>query len=48
MGCTRSTARFTPRAGRRRRGRAKGVKANARGVNFNKHVTGDNLFMMLP
>jgi hypothetical protein len=24
------------------------VKANARGINFNKHVTGDNLFMMAP
>jgi hypothetical protein len=22
--------------------------ANARGVNFNQHVTGDNLFVMLP
>jgi hypothetical protein len=24
------------------------VKANARGINFNKHVTGDNLLVMLP
>jgi hypothetical protein len=30
------------------RGTSEGVKANARGVNFNKHVTGDNLFVMLP
>ena len=29
-------------------GTSEGVKANARGVNFNKHVTGDNLFVMLP
>jgi hypothetical protein len=29
-------------------GTSEGVKANARGVNFNKHVTGDNLFKMLP
>ena len=28
-------------------GTSEGVKANARGVNFNKHVTGDNLFVML-
>jgi hypothetical protein len=27
-------------------GTSEGVKANARGVNFNKHVTGDNLFVM--
>ncbi len=27
-------------------GTSEGVKANARGVNFNKHVTGDNLFML--
>ena len=27
---------------------SEGVKVNARGVNFNKHVTGDNLFQMLP
>jgi hypothetical protein len=27
---------------------SEGVKANARGVNFNKHVTGDNLLVMLP
>ena len=26
-------------------GTSEGVKANARGVNFNKHVTGDNLFI---
>jgi hypothetical protein len=30
------------------RGTSEGVKANARGINFNKHVTGDNLFVMLP
>jgi hypothetical protein len=29
-------------------GTSEGVKVNARGVNFNKHVTGDNLFQMLP
>jgi hypothetical protein len=29
-------------------GTSEGVKANARGVNFNKHVTGDNLFVMSP
>src|SRR6266487_2440280 len=29
-------------------GTSEGVKANVRGVNFNKHVTGDNLFVMLP
>lgn len=29
-------------------GTSEGVKANARGVNFNKHVTGDNLFVMEP
>jgi hypothetical protein len=29
-------------------GTSEGVKANARGVNFNKHVTGDNLFVMVP
>ena len=29
-------------------GTSEGVKANARGVNFNKHVTGDNLLTMLP
>ena len=29
-------------------GTSEGVKANARGVNFNKHLTGDNLFVMLP
>src|SRR6266540_2975314 len=27
-------------------GTSEGVKANARGVNFNKHVSGDNLFVM--
>jgi hypothetical protein len=27
-------------------GTSEGVKVNARGVNFNKHVTGDNLFVM--
>src|SRR5712691_1938988 len=32
--------------GRTPPGTSEGVKANARGVNFNKHVTGDNLFMM--
>lgn len=30
------------------RGTSEGIKANARGINFNKHVTGDNLFVMLP
>ena len=30
------------------RGTSEGVKANARGVNFNKHVTGDNLLVKLP
>ena len=29
-------------------GTSEGVKVNARGLNFNKHVTGDNLFQMLP
>jgi hypothetical protein len=29
-------------------GTSEGVKANARGVNFNRHVTGDNLFVMRP
>jgi hypothetical protein len=29
-------------------GTSEGVKVNARGVNFNKHVTGDNLLQMLP
>jgi hypothetical protein len=29
-------------------GTSEGIKANARGINFNKHVTGDNLFVMLP
>jgi hypothetical protein len=29
-------------------GTSEGVKVNARGVNFNKHVNGDNLFQMLP
>jgi hypothetical protein len=28
-------------------GTSEGVKVNARGVNFNKHVTGDNLLVML-
>lgn len=27
---------------------SEGVKVNARGINFNKHVTGDNLLVMLP
>jgi len=29
-------------------GTSEGVKINARGVNFNQHFTGDNLFVMLP
>jgi hypothetical protein len=29
-------------------GTSEGVKANAHGANFNRHVTGDNLFVMLP
>jgi hypothetical protein len=29
-------------------GTSEGVKVNARGINFNKHVTGDNIFQMLP
>lgn len=29
-------------------GTSEGVKINARGINFNKHVSGDNLFVMLP
>jgi hypothetical protein len=29
-------------------GTSEGVKVNARGINFNKHITGDNLFQMLP
>jgi hypothetical protein len=29
-------------------GTSEGVKANARGINVNEHVTGDNLFVMLP
>ena len=29
-------------------GTSEGVKVNARGINFNRHVTGDNLFVMLP
>jgi hypothetical protein len=33
--------------GKAPRGTSEGVKANARGTNFNKHVTGDNLFVML-
>ena len=34
--------------GKTPRGTSEGIKANARGINFNKHVTGDNLFVMLP
>jgi hypothetical protein len=34
--------------GKTPRGTSEGVKANARGINFNKHVTGDNLLVMLP
>jgi hypothetical protein len=33
--------------GRTPPGTSEGVKANARGVNFNKHLTGDNLLVML-
>jgi hypothetical protein len=29
-------------------GTSEGVRANARGINFNRHVSGDNLFVMLP
>jgi len=29
-------------------GTSEGVKVNARGIDFNKHVSGDNLFVMLP
>ena len=29
-------------------GTSEGVKVNPRGINFNKHITGDNLFQMLP
>ena len=29
-------------------GTSEGVKVNARGVNFHRHVTGDNIFIMLP
>jgi len=29
-------------------GTSEGVKVVARGINFNRHVTGDNLFVMLP
>jgi hypothetical protein len=29
-------------------GTSEGVKVNARGINFNQHVTGDNLFVILP
>jgi hypothetical protein len=37
-----------PRPGRQAPpGTSEGVTANARGVNFNRHVTGDNLFVML-
>jgi hypothetical protein len=39
---------ITDPGGKTPRGTSEGVKANARGVNFNKHVTGDNLFVMLP
>jgi hypothetical protein len=30
------------------RGTSEGVKVSARGINFNKHITGDNLLQMLP
>jgi|SRR5215217_2660050 len=30
------------------RGTSEGVKINARGINFNRHVTGDNLFVRQP
>ena len=29
-------------------GTSEGVKVNTRGVNFNRHITGDNLFVMSP
>jgi hypothetical protein len=29
-------------------GTSEGVKVNARGVNFHRHLTGDNLFVMTP
>jgi hypothetical protein len=29
-------------------GTSEGIKVNAHGINFNKHVTGDNLLTMLP
>jgi hypothetical protein len=29
-------------------GTSEGVKVNARGINFNTHITGDNVFVMLP
>ena len=29
-------------------GTSEGIKANARGINFNRHVTGDNVFIMSP
>jgi hypothetical protein len=29
-------------------GTSEGIKANARGINFNKHITGDNLMVMTP
>jgi len=29
-------------------GTSEGIKANARGLNFNKHGPGDNIFVMLP
>src|SRR5919197_5199655 len=34
--------------GRTPPGTSEGVKVSARGVNFNKHITGDNLFQMQP
>jgi hypothetical protein len=46
--CSRSTARFTTPGGQPPPGTSEGVKVNARGINFNKHATGDNLFVMLP
>jgi hypothetical protein len=29
-------------------GTSEGIKVNARGINFNKHIAGDNVFVMLP
>jgi len=29
-------------------GTSEGIKANARGINFNRHISGDNLLVMLP